>query len=1380
MVRGWPQSCYTAGVRTTRHHATPENDSDGLNTHRWLRLIAAFSVLFCLLFTTPTVSSTARFDSIWVDDGLPGNLVWTISQDKRGFIWFGTSDGLARYDGYRMKTMPLPDSVKARRQVPNIRSIHVDSRDRRWIGTFRNGLFRHSIDDMVSVPLFDESADGTLPPVLAITEDVAERIWIGTGDGLYRLDETGSVETRFSMDTSLGSSLPGNRIMDLIAGDDGTIWVATNQGLARTTDTDGVFELIPLTEGRQPMVRSLHRDPGGSLWIGTSVGLFRESADELYEHMNEIGAVNVLAISSDEDSTWIGTQFNGLMRIEAGGMVQQFHYQPGVENGLSDSVILSLHTDHSGALWIGTFNGGVNRLDLASLKFGLHDDSASGIGCLPSRVIYALFEDSDGTTWAGSREGVVAYNQRLGLCRVFAEPATTESSPMSLTFSFFRDSQSRLWATTSRGLQRIDEQRGIVSPGSETLPATSTYFVNELADGRLLLGTSRGLYDYHLETDEATQRTTADNSLAAAAFIASARDSQERRWFATSRGLARLDRDGELMMIPQQSDIDGITLDSIHIDEQDNIWVGVERRGLAWLDSEGRLQALYPLGEADTPVSVVAGILPGRNGDLWVSTNRGLIRFDPASQSLQRYTARDGLQSEVFSRGVSWLAADGRLYFGGRKGFNAFYPGDIHDNRVPPEVVLTGFSRFNEFQSDQPSTDGFQLPGPIEYIRDIELSHRDYVVGIEFAALHYADPGRNRYRYIMDGFDPGWTEVGADKRHISYTNLPAGDYTFRVQAANKDGYWGNAGANLNVRVYPPPWASPLAIGLYVASLVLLTLLTIHLRTRAANRRAADLAEEVSMRTREVAEQKQTIEELLTRKNEMFANVSHEFRTPLTLILGPTESLMQTTSDPQHRTVLSMIRRNARRMLHLVNQLLNLARLEREESTQTVIQDVGTVLRYLVSAFESLAQRKGIQLSLHGDEALSVAVLPDSLETIVGNLISNAIKYTPGNGKVDVRYRRSGSQVQIEVEDNGPGISEKNSQRIFERFVRLDEHASEPGTGIGLALAREMSEALSGQLTLDSAAGRGSLFRLCLPHVDAAASETTVASEGITPLLDPDASAATDSQVHDQVQPSQMSEEKPALLIIEDNRDMQHFIRQSLEDSYHCLVAGNGHEGIELARQHMPDLVVSDVMMPGMDGFEVSRTLREDATTSHIPIILLTARGDKDSRMQGWREQVDEYLTKPFDADELRQRIHNLLAIRAILRQQAGEQLARGELPHQLNPCDQQFIDKLQASIADHYHNPLFGRPDLADLMAVSERQLQRKLKALTDRNPSQVLREYRLARAAEKLLQGMQVGLVAETCGFSSASRFSKSFKEHYGQTPKQYQSGALVSATDQ
>ncbi len=618
----------------------------------------------------------------------------------------------------------------------------------------------------------------------------------------------------------------------------------------------------------------------------------------------------------------------------------------------------------------------------------------------------------------------------------------------------------------------------------------------------------------------------------------------------------------------------------------------------------------------------------------------------------------------------------------------------------------------------------------------------------------------------MEGFDPDWTEVDASNRHVTYTNLPSGRYTFRVRAANKDGVWSEDEATLSIRVYPPPWFSPWAIAGYVLAFIVMTLLYVHIRTRNAEQRAAELKQEVKLRTTEVAEQRDTIEALLTRKNQMFANVSHEFRTPLTLILGPLEKLVNAPENPKQKSVHKMILRNARRLLLLVDQLLKMARLDRNDPQQAVSQNVATIIRFVVSSFQSMADDKHIRLSLDAGGECHASVAPDTIETIAGNLLSNAIKYTPTGGEVEVSYRSVDSMIEIAVTDTGPGLSEKELSMIFERFVRLEQHSNEIGSGIGLALVKEMAESQGGEISASSETGRGSRFSVRLPAAEAAADDVEIDSDTVEQLSEI-------NQLQPKVAPPlapPRSEHRATVLIIEDNPDMQAFIHEALKDSYHCLLAGNGQDGVATALKEIPDVIVSDVMMPGMDGFQVSRVIRSDDRTSHIPIILLTARGDKDSRMQGWKEQVDEYLTKPFDAEELQQRIRNILSIRDILRRQAGQQLSQGEVPTQLNKRDQAFVSKIRKAIEDNFHNPLFGRAELASKLAVSERQLQRKLKALIDDNPSELLREYRLVKAAEFLTDGKQVSIVADECGFSSPSHFSQSFKARYGLSPKQYQ----------
>ncbi len=565
----------------------------------------------------------------------------------------------------------------------------------------------------------------------------------------------------------------------------------------------------------------------------------------------------------------------------------------------------------------------------------------------------------------------------------------------------------------------------------------------------------------------------------------------------------------------------------------------------------------------------------------------------------------------------------------------------------------------------------------------------------------------------------------------------------------------------------------------IATLILI----IRLRTASLSNRTKLLAKEVDDRTREIKEHEQLIqhqadhlEELLQIKEKLFTNVSHEFRTPLTLILGPIGRLLEGERDPHRASQLQVIKHNGQRLLRLVDQLLGLSRLSSEEPRTRAAQPLRPLVQSIVSSFQALVDDKKIQLEFMESDDLWVNCAPDALEKILLNLLSNAVKYTPSGGRISVCIKPQGEQlVELTVSDTGIGIPEEHQSSVFDRFHRVDGAGEAiPGAGLGLAVVKELAEAHGGTVDLVSATGKGTIFTVTLPrhHTEvkgaadtnepvasyAAALEVDALSEPV-PVLDRTVNNSVDA--------------KASILIIEDNREMQNYLVSLLSGTYQCLVACDGELGIEAAVDHVPDLVICDVMLPKADGYEVSQRLKTDERTSHVPIVMLTARGDHESRLKGLHERVDDYLTKPFDDKELLLRISNILSIRDVLRRRySGQLYVNSNSGSQLAEKEQRFLDKLQTVLKRHHTDPDFRIQQMSGEMTMSDRQLQRKLKAVIDHSPVEYLRAYRLKRAVEKLETGMPVGLVADDVGFSSPAYFSSCFKAQFGATPSEYQQG--------
>ncbi|MCF6319775.1 MAG: ATP-binding protein [Proteobacteria bacterium] len=629
---------------------------------------------------------------------------------------------------------------------------------------------------------------------------------------------------------------------------------------------------------------------------------------------------------------------------------------------------------------------------------------------------------------------------------------------------------------------------------------------------------------------------------------------------------------------------------------------------------------------------------------------------------------------------------------------------------------------------------------------------------------------RNQFAYRLTGLHDDWVYVGANDRKVTYTNLKSGDYVFQIKASNKDGTWTHTPKELKIKISPAPWFSPWAYFVYFLITALAIWGYIRYKTLDSRKRARELETIVKERTHDANLQRKMVESLLEHKNEVFANITHEFKTPLSLIIGPIDQLRQEVILVENKDKLNMVQRNAKRLMLMVAQILKLSQTEINKEVIREAQGVMPILTMLYKSFKPLADDKNITLNLINEHDVNIYATSECLEIVIGNLLSNALKFTDSGGEIFIRSELLKNHISIKIKDSGIGIDKKDIDKIFKRFVMLDHHKNITGTGIGLFVVKEITEANNGHVTVKSEWGKGSQFIITFPITDISC-KNEFSQAMVDQLVSNTENELTYKHNETNIKTNNQKN-KITVLIIEDNLDMQNHIENVLKARFKCLFADRGRKGIGLALQEVPDIVICDVMMPGMDGYQVTRILRHDTRTSHIPIVLLTALNTKESRIKGWRENIDIYIAKPFDATELNVQLDNILTIRKILQKKTNVAIKKNNCLHNLDlpKQDLKFINKFKGVIDNYYTNEYCQITDIAALMFVSERQLQRKVKALMNESPMDMLRDYRLARAAMKLKDGYQVSVVSDKCGFSSVSYFCRCFKKKYGVTAKAYQ----------
>ncbi len=752
-----------------------------------------------------------------------------------------------------------------------------------------------------------------------------------------------------------------------------------------------------------------------------------------------------------------------------------------------------------------------------------------------------------------------------------------------------------------------------------------------------------------------------------------------------------------------------------------------------------------------------------KSGKLWITTNQGMFWYEPSAASAIQFRSSDGLQGDEYNFNAAAATSQGLLAFGGVNGLTLFDPQKVILNTSKPPVVITSLKIANQevpvYNANR--SDGYMLPQTINHTTDLTLRHDQNYLTFNFAALDFTNPTRNKYAYKLEGIDNDWVYADALNRSATYTNLTPGAYILRVKAANNDNLWNADGAAVAIRILPPWWRTWWAYAMYILAAVAALVLA---RRNIIQRER--LKTQLQLEHVEVTK----LKELDDFKSRFFANISHEFRTPLSLIIGPTEKLLADDKEKNYPE-LGIIHNNSISLLNLVNQMLDLSRVE-AGSLQLQVRktDLTTGLKIFTSPFYSLAASKRIDLSVVvPSTAIDGYADLSFLEKIVNNLLSNAIKYTQAGGLVTFKAEDKNGYLQITVTDTGMGIPDSQIDKIFDRFYRVHEVTSVEGTGLGLALTRELVRTHRGEITVTSEYGKGSTFIVTLPIAEQyySADEYRTEPPDYLPLKEPLPDTTPAIVVDTNASPN--GSEKPVLLVIEDNTELRDFIKSTLISSYTVLEAPDGETGLRLAIDNVPDIIITDWMMPRMDGATVCRNIKSTTATDHIPIILLTAKAGVESRIEGLETGADDYLTKPFDLRELRIRVANLIEQRKKLQAKYQTGASFSYKPIKAESANEKFLKRLHEIVEERISDSKFGVEELAREIGMSRVQLYRKLTALTNQSAVEFLRTYRLERAADLLRQG--VGNVAEIAfqvGFDNPSYFTKTFREHFGTLPSE------------
>mgnify|MGYP005666451557 CR=1 FL=1 len=1349
--------------------------------------------LFLLVIPVLLPGQQAKVDRITIEDGLSQGMIFKILQDQQGFLWIATKDGLNRFDGYDFVYYSHDPSDTTSLSGHIVNTIFEDSRGWLWVGTDNNGLnlFDRKTGKFYRL-ISQRDQQNTLQSnnILTITEDLQGNLIVGSSIGIDRITIPREVSKKHPdypkiinnfiiqpipisfhgkpYETKVNSFLPRADGSLLIATEngifikppasdvaipwlDGSFTCESNQRFCGVHNIiednkgnilfgqnsyikkieEGILKKFPLPSSLKSYAIRLAKGVDGKIY-GASSGLFRLRENTSPENAIDIifqqeGLSNIPSIFVDQNGVlWLGTNGYGIIK-----------YNPSAAafNHLSAKQSLrQIYVDQSNRIWVW--------IDLKLLILDPQTNQLKEPEGFPDIVVECrwMLQDKKGNYWFHypiEEEGVrlIYYNPETGISKQY--PYHRKAYPLS---NLVEDSKGNIWL----GCESAEIFK--FNPASEQF----TYYN----------------FSKIIGPDQA-------GAIATVLYA----DSSDVMWIGTQFGLLRLNEKespGNQFQLFQHETDNPLSLSENYIlsilenpQNDGQMWIGTMGGGLnLFQEEQGTFTSITT--QDGLPNNIIYGILPDEKGNLWLSTNRGLSKFNPQRKTFDNFTSFDGLQSNEFNTGSYTKAPDGRLIFGGVNGFNIFHPSDLETPENPPKIVFT------ELMINSAPVD-FQkspiLKTPIEMTRELCLKYDQNLLHFKFAALDLTVSNRNQYRYQMVGVDPNWVEARYN-REVTYANLAPGNYTFKVWGANRSLHWSETPAEIHIKILPPWWRTPVA---YISYAILLLSLSLGIYRFQLNR--IRLKNQLDLEHQEA----ERLAELNHMKSNFFSNITHEFRTPLTLILEPARHLLEQLKSNDHRKYASLIRSNARRMLHLVNQLLDLSKIESGQMPLHWHQgNVIQTARDVFQNFVPLADKQSIKLFWEApDQDRKFAFDKGKLEQIISNLLSNALKFTPKGGhilfKIDfspTNQQAAASILHLMVKDSGIGIAADQQEKVFERFYQIEQDPANKsikettGTGIGLSLVKELVNLMQGSIRLQSQPDIGTTFYIDLPLRESGKISN---SEAPLVLSMTDQEELTTSSSKSE-NPLLNSLDTPIVLIVEDNPDLRDFIQSMLKDKFKILTAADGAEGLRQATNMIPDLIISDVMMPIMDGYTLCDHLKNQEQTAHIPIILLTAKSSFEHKLKGLKTGADAYLTKPFNTEELTTRIENLIAIRKKLQEKFSSQKGNPQKDISFpNVLDNEFLRKLTEAIDQHIDDESLSIEILASKVQMSRSQLHRKLKALINQSATEFLRNYRLDKAMELLQhQRGNVTEVAMMVGFSSQPYFSTRFKERFGFSPKE------------
>lgn len=1386
--------------------------NDDMNTER-KNLLWLIFILFFTFIPSFAERLDLRFNPIGVNEGLAQNSIFSILQDHRNRLWCATFDGVSRFDGYNFRNYKHQENDSTSILSNETHCLYKDKSQRIWVGT-KNGASRYNAqkDCFVNYPFSQKNnGDGA---VHAFVEMSSKKMWVATNQGIFNLNVQTGVFTRVKNTESICKQ----RVFALLRVKK-KIYIGTEKRLYVYNLVNGVLSFIQkVPESSQ--VKDLLMQSPTRLWIATEGnGLMRynpvENTIVCYKYSKNKGCLNSNLVRSlgldNQNRLWVGT-YNGLnIYSESTDQFQLFTHQDWNKESLSQNSVRAIYRDNQGGMWLGTYYGGLNYYNKLRNRFS-HIYHVPFKNSISDNKIGGIIEGEKHSLWIGtSGGGLNRYSTLNKTFEYFDLGGTLDNNTHASDIKGMyldRRSHKLYIGSHNGGLTVLDTKTKRVkrfTHENSALIDNDVYVIEPCDEYRLWIGslTSLSLFDMRTQEIKLIPKDVTGYKIGNLHITTLFKDASNRLWIGGKNGL-RIYENSADKLVPFSLPLLTQTLSKTSINavfqmHNKKIWLATGN-GIYSLNE--RKKKLIHLGQKEgLPNNNIYGILEDSYGQLWLSSNKGIICFNQQSKTIYNYTVLDGLQSNQFSQYAACYSSEGVMYFGGINGINSFKPELMMDNPYAPRPRLSSLTVFN--QLIRPGDESEILTEDINRAKKITLKHNQNTITLRFVVTNFIAGVQNTYMYRMKGLDDTWYKT-TKNRSVSYANLAEGEYTFEIKAANNDDKWSKRTTSLAIKVLPVWYKTWWALFLFAVLLVLIIYAVM-----------SYFLDKQKMKTQLLMERrdKEHREEVNQMKIRFFINISHELRTPLTLILGPLQDLMSKTTDRWVHEQLKYMDRNAKRLLHLVNQLMNYRRAELG-MFELHVGEQNAYKRVLANfeRYENLAEKSVIDFQLLSNCQEKELIFDENyLDLILNNLLSNAFKYTHLEDSITVEINEEclkgealeKANVQcnhaleindkvlvLKVSDTGVGIPVKKRTKIFDRFYQVDD--KQVGSGIGLSLVLKLIHMHHGFITLESQENEGACFTVYLPQEQRFYSEaertqikttesdyitrceensynkTTLSSEDLASAMVEDLGRDKQQEgMHQLVDPEK---HKSRILIVEDNEEVRNYISSGLKDVFEVYTASHGVEGLELLKHQEVDAIVTDVMMPIMDGLKFCKLVKQQLATCHIPVYMLSAKSEVKFQLEGLQVGADDYIEKPFSLAVLKNKIQNLLHTR--YRNYAKYSHSLEVEPEKItrNTADEEFLCKAKETVLKHLDDSRFTTNEFAKVMSMSRSNLHIKLKNITGKSAIDFIYKIRFGKACELLKEGKyNVSEVCYMVGFNSPSYFATRFKKVVGCLPTEY-----------